>query len=138
MIYFIVDKEQEKEISGVSFDGITKNWTSTYKVKMRADKECEVMSFCQYETKKDPANLRYYLHSRIIVRDLDFPGELTEKTILETNKISFTKWKSQGHKLGKFLAGKVYEVEIIFSTNEMPRIAIGQSGAFDFEFGIIE
>jgi hypothetical protein len=131
MIYFIQDEKQQSEISGVSFDGITSNWTTNYKVKMRADKECEVMSYCQYEIKNDQNNLRYFLHSQIIVRD-------EENIILETGKITFTKWKSQGHKLGKFLAGKTYEVEIIFSTEDLPTSSIGASGQFDFEFGILE
>jgi hypothetical protein len=131
MIYFIQDEKQQSEISGVSFDGITSNWTTNYKVKMRADKDCEVLSYCQYETKYDQQNLRYFLHSQIIVRD-------EENIILETGKITFTKWKSQGHKMGKFLAGKVYEVEIIFSTDDLPTSSIGATGQFDFEFGILE
>lgn len=132
MIYFIQDGKLESEISGVSFDGITSNWTKNYKVKMRTIKECEVLSFCQYEVKNDPANLRYSLFSQIIVRDEE------NNVILETDKKSFLKWKSQGHKLGKFLQGATYEVEIIFTTDEMPVIAVGKTGQFDFEFGILE
>jgi hypothetical protein len=150
MIYFIVDKEQEKEISGVSFDGITSNWTSTYKVKIGTMKNVKVQSFCNYDNENDKKSLRDYLFAEIIVKETkEIKSKLVKYEGLEivipetkvktkTKKVSFRNWKTFGLNLGTFRKDRTYEVEIIFSTEELPENCIGSESKFDFEFGILE
>jgi hypothetical protein len=150
MIYFIVDKEQEKEISGVSFDGITSNWTSNYKVKMGTMKNVKVQSFCNYDNENDKSSLRDYIFAEIIVKETkEIKSKLVKYEGLEivspetkvktkTKKVSFRNWKTFGMDLGTFRKDRTYEVEIIFSTEDLPVNCIGAESKFDFEFVVLE
>lgn len=133
MLHFIVDEKQEKEITGVLFDGITSNWKNSYKVKVGILEEREVLSFMTFNS--DDFRLRDFLFVQIYVREIE-----EKKKVLKhkTKKINFSDWTFKGLNLGIFEPNKVYQIEMKFTTKELPQKLSGITSNFDFEFGIKE
>jgi len=130
------------ELTGVSFDNIYNYWTTDYLVKLVniSGSNVNVSSFSNYTTADDPASLRYSLFVEIFKwNDLNNNGLVDEGELQESlGKKSFVKWKTEGFNLGSFDTGKVYSYVLRFSAENITDTKVGQSGKFDFEFGILQ
>ncbi len=129
------------EISGVSFDGIVNGWTTDYLVKINnsSQNSLQVKSFANYATSDDPASLRYSLYVELFPwNDLNNNGTIDENEIGTSLGIkNFVKWKTEGFDLGSFESAKTYGYLLRFTADEITDSKQGQSGSFDFEFGVL-
>lgn len=129
------------EISGVSFDGIVNGWTTDYLVKINnsSQNNLQVKSFANYATADDPASLRYSLYVEL------FPwNDLNNNGVVDSNELgtslgvkNFVKWKTEGFDLGSFESSKTYGYLLRFTADGITDTKQGQSGSFDFEFGVL-
>jgi len=130
------------ELTGVSFDNIYNYWTTDYLVKLTntSGSNVNVSSYSNYITADDPASLRYSLFVELIKwNDLNSNGVVDEGEMQESlGKKSFVKWKTEGFNLGTFETDKIYSYILRFSAENLTDSKIGQSGKFDFEFGIMQ
>lgn len=130
------------ELTGVSFDNIYNYWSTDYQVKLInvSAKSVKISSYSNYLTAEDPASLRYSLFVEIIKwNDANSNGIVDEGELQESiGKKSFVKWKTEGFDLGMFDPGKVNSYILRFSAESLTEAKIGQSGKFDFEFGIMQ
>lgn len=136
-----VGENLTSEISGVSFDGITNGWSSDYLVKIHnsSGNSLQVKSFSNYSTAEDPASLRYSLFVEV------FPwNDLNSNCAVEAGELgtslgikNFVKWKTEGFDLGEFQSNKSYGWLLRFTADGITDSKQGQSGNFDFEFGVL-
>lgn len=129
------------EISGVSFDSIVNGWSSDYLVKIQntSGSSLQVKSYSNYTTAEDPASLRYSLYVEI------FPwNDLNNNGIADDGELgtslgvkNFVKWKTEGFDLGEFISNKNYGFMLRFTADGITDSKQGQSGNFDFEFGVL-
>jgi len=130
------------ELTGVSFDNIYNYWSTDYQVKLIniSSNNVRVNSYSNYLTAEDPASLRYSLFVEIFKwNDLNSDGIVDEGELQESfGKKSFVKWKTEGFDLGTFEPGKINSYVLRFSAENLTEAKIGQSGKFDFEFGIMQ
>lgn len=130
------------ELTGVSFDNIYNYWTTDYLVKLVnvSTSNVKVSSYSNYLTVEDPASLRYSLFVEIIKwNDLNTNGIVDEGELQESlGKKNFVKWKTEGFDLGIFEPNMVNSYVLRFSAESLTDAKIGQSGKFDFEFGIMQ
>jgi len=130
------------EISGVNFDNIYNYWTTDYLVKLVniSGGNVKISSFSNYLTADDPASLRYSLFVEIFRwSDTNNNGIVDEGELQESlGKKSFVKWKTEGFDLGTFETNKVNSFVLRFSAENLTDAKVGQSGKFDFEFGIMQ
>jgi hypothetical protein len=130
------------ELSGVSFDNIYNYWSTDYLVKLVnvSSNNVNISSYSNYTTAEDPASLRYSLFVEIFNwSDLNSNGIVDEGELQESlGKKSFVKWKTEGFSLGIFEPNKVKSYVLRFSAENLTDTKIGQSGKFDFEFGIMQ
>lgn len=136
-----IPENQTSEISGVSFDQIVTGWSYDYLVKLAntSNTNLNVSSFSNYQTDQDPADLRYSLFVELLPWNDSNNNGVAEETELGTSlgTKSFVKWKTEGFNLGSFEPNKVYGYILRFSAGELTDSKQGQSGTFDFEFGIL-
>jgi hypothetical protein len=129
------------EISGVAFDNIINGWSNDYLVKIQntSANPLQVKSFANYSTADDPASLRYSLYVEVIPWNDSNNNGLAEETELSTSLgvKSFVKWKTEGFDLGSFESNKSYGYVLRFTADGITDSKQGQSGAFDFEFGVL-
>lgn len=130
------------ELTGVSFDNIYNYWTTDYLVKLVnvSYNNVNISSYSNYTTAEDPASLRYSLFVEIFNwNDLNSNGVVDEGELSESlGKKSFVKWKTEGFSLGVFEPGVVKSYVLRFSAENLTDTKVGQSGKFDFEFGIMQ
>lgn len=129
------------EISGVSFDGIVNEWSQDYSVKIHntSNTSLQVKSFSNYTTAEDPASLRYSLFVEVFPwNDSNNNGLIDEGELGSSLGLkNFVKWKTEGFDLGTFESGKTYGFLLKFSADGLTDSKQGQSGNFDFEFGVL-
>ena len=130
-LYFWNDNKKENEISGVSFDGITSDWSSEFTTGIKTDskKDIQVKSFCGII--QDDYNLAKYLKIRIEIKENDKP-------VFLSSTYSFIEWAKNGISLGTFNNKTDKIITLMFSCDNLPKSKQGQSSHFDFEFGILE
>lgn len=130
------------EIEGVSFDNIYNYWSTDYLVKLVniSARDTKIVSYSNYITAEDPASLRYSLFVEILNwNDSNNNGVVDEGEIGESlGRKNFVKWKTEGFDLGIFPQNNVKSFILRFSAENLTDAKIGQSGKFDFEFGIVE
>jgi hypothetical protein len=129
------------EISGVSFDGISNGWATDYLVKIHntSSNSLQVKSFANYTTAEDPASLRYSLYVEVFPwNDINNNGVLDEGELGTSYGVkNFVKWKTEGFSLGDFETNKTYGYVLRFTADGITDSKQGQSGNFDFEFGVL-
>lgn len=129
------------EISGVSFDGILNGWSYDYLVKIHntSPNALQIKSFANYATAEDPASLRYSLFVEVFPwNDINGNGQPEANELGTSLGIkSFVKWKTEGFDLGSFESGKTYGYLLRFTADGITDAKQGQSGNFDFEFGVL-
>ncbi len=129
------------EISGVSFDNIINGWSSDYLVKLRnsSASTLAVKSFANYTTSEDPASLRYSLYVELFPwNDFNQNGLVDEGELGNSLGVkNFVKWKTEGFDLGSFESNKTYGYLLRFTADGITDSKQGQSGNFDFEFGVL-
>lgn len=130
-LYFWNDKKKENEINGVSFEGITSDWSSEFITGIRTDsrKDILVKSFCGII--QDDYNLADYLKIRIEIKE-------NNKPVFLSSTISFRDWAKNGISLGTFNNKINKVITLLFSCDKLPKSLQGKSSHFDFEFGILE
>lgn len=129
------------EISGVAFKGIVNGWSNDYLVKIQntSANPLAVKSFANYTTTNDPASLRYSLYIEIFPWIDNNSNGLVDDSELGTSLgvKNFVKWKTEGFDLGIFETNKTYGYVLRFTADGITDSKQGQSGAFDFEFGVL-
>jgi len=129
------------EISGVSFDGILNGWSTDYLVKINntSSNLLQIKSFANYTTAEDPSSLRYSLFIELFPwNDLNNNGVIDDGELGNSLGIkNFVKWKTEGFDLGTFESGKTYGYLLRFTADGITDSKQGQSGNFDFEFGVL-
>lgn len=129
------------EISGVTFEGILNGWSTDYLVKINntSANQLQIKSFANYSTSEDPASLRYSLFVEILPwYDSNSNGYVDEGELGTSLGIkNFVKWKTEGFDLGNFESGKTYGYLLRFTADGITDSKQGQSGNFDFEFGVL-
>jgi hypothetical protein len=136
-----VNENLTSEISGVSFEGIVNGWSTEYLVKIHntSQNSLQIKSFSNYTTAEDPASLRYSLFVELIPWDDKNSNGLIEDGELGTSLglKNFVKWKTEGFDLGSMESNKTYGYLMRFSAEGITDSKQGQSGIFDFEFGVL-
>jgi hypothetical protein len=129
------------EISGVSFDNIINGWNSDYLVKIHntSSNPLQIKSFANYTTSEDPASLRYSLFVELFPwNDLNTNGLVDEGELGSSLGVkNFVKWKTEGYDLGPLNSNKTLGVLLRFTADGIVDSKQGQSGSFDFEFGVL-
>ena len=130
-LYFWNDNKKESEINGVSFEGITSDWTSEFTVGIKTDSEkgIEVKSFCGII--QDDYNLAEYLKIRIEIKENNIP-------VFLSSSYSFTEWAKNGISLGTLNNKTDKVITLLFSCDKLPERKQGKSSHFDFEFSTYE
>ncbi len=130
------------ELTGVSFDNIYNYWSTDYLVKLVniSSNNVNISSYANYTTAEDPASLRYSLFVEIIKwNDKNSNGIVDEGELGDSlGKKNFVKWKTEGFNLGVLEPGVVSSYILRFSAENLTETKVGQSGKFDFEFGIMQ
>lgn len=130
------------EIQGVSFDNIYNYWTQDYPVKIlnTSSNTLKIVSYANYTTAEDPANLRYSLFVEVFDwNDENNDGQLTDNEIGKSyGKKNFVKWKTEGFDLGELGVIAIRPLVLRFSAENLTESKIGQTGRFDFEFGVMQ
>ena len=129
------------ELSGISFDGITNDWITTYPVKLvnKSGSSMNVSSYANYTTANDPASLRYSLNVEIFKwNDSNNNGVLDEGELGDSlGRKTFVKWKTEGFSLGSFEPNVVQSYVLQFTAESITDSKQGATGSFDFEFGVM-
>lgn len=130
------------EIQGLTFDSIYNYWTSDYLVKLtnNSSNPVKVSSYSNYSTVDDPASLRYSLFVEMFPwNDVNSNG-IVEEGELDTalGKKNFVKWKTEGFDLGNFESKVIKSYLLRFSAEGITDTKVGQTGKFDFEFGVMQ
>ncbi len=129
------------ELSGISFDGITNDWISTYPIKLvnKSGSSMNVSSYANYATANDPASLRYSLNVEIFKwNDSNNNGVLDEGELGDSlGRKTFVKWKTEGFSLGSFGPNVIQPYVLQFTAENITDSKQGATGAFDFEFGVM-
>jgi hypothetical protein len=129
------------ELSGISFDGITNDWITTYPVKLvnKSGSSMNVSSYANYTTANDPASLRYSLNVEIFKwNDSNNNGVLDEGELGDSlGRKTFVKWKTEGFALGSFEPNVVQSYVLQFTAESITDSKQGATGSFDFEFGVM-
>jgi hypothetical protein len=130
------------EIQGVTFDNIYNYWTSDYLVKLtnNSASSVKVSSYANYSTAEDPASLRYSLFVELFPWNDKNSNGLVDEGELDTalGKKNFVKWKTEGFDLGNFDSKVIKAYVLRFSAEGITDTKIGQTGKFDFEFGVMQ
>ena len=124
-------------LTGPVLNDVHPNWTTDYPVKVynNTASELALSSVANYETNKDPSELRQILFVEPFVWDdlnLDGvvdPSELT----LSYGKKTIVKWKTEGFTFDTIQAGAVKGFVFRFSTQSVPESKQGATAVFDFE-----
>jgi hypothetical protein len=129
------------EITGVSFDNIINGWSSDYLVKIHntSANSLQIKSFANYTTSEDPASLRYSLFVEMLPwNDLNINGLVDDGELGTSLGVkNFVKWKTEGFDLGSLGSNKTFGYLLRFTADGITDSKQGQSGNFDFEFGVL-
>ena len=129
------------EISGVAFDSIVNGWSNDYLVKIEntSVNPLQIKSFANYTTANDPASLRYSLYVEVLPwNDKNNNGIVDDGELGTSLGVkNFVKWKTEGFDLGSFESNKTYGYVLRFTADGITDSKQGQSGSFDFEFGVL-
>ena len=136
-----INENLTSEISGVSFDGILNGWVYDYLVKIHntSTNPLIIKSFANYTTAEDPASLRYSLFVEIFPwNDSNSNGVVDEGALSSSLGVkNFVKWKTEGFDLGEFGSNQTFGFLLRFTADGITDSKQGQSGSFDFEFGVL-
>lgn len=127
------------EKPGPVFNNIVPSWISDYPIKLynNATTPLNVFSTANYDTIKDPAEVRQAIYCEILEwNDTDADGVVDsgEEGASKGMK-QLLKWKTEGLDLGQIAMGEAKGYILRFTTLSSFSSALqGKSGIFDFEF----
>lgn len=130
------------ELPGPSFQNISPIWQENYTIKLinRGSSKLAVTTTSNYETVKDPKDLRSDIIVEIIKwNDVDKDGEIDSgEEALSLGKKTIIKWKTEGFNLGELDAGQIMPMILRFTAPTLADTQQGATGIFDFEFNSIQ
>lgn len=127
------------EKPGPIFSNIGPSWVSDYTIKLynNATTPLNIFSVSNYETTKDPNELRSVISCEVFDwNDTNANGVVDQGEIgTSYGTKTLIKWKSEGLSIGQIAIGETKGYILRFTTtNSLSSTLQGKNGIFDFEF----
>jgi hypothetical protein len=127
------------EKPGPVFNNIGPSWVSNYAIKLynNATTPLNIFSTANYDTAKDPAEVRQAIYCEILAwNDIDADGVVdTGEEGTSYGMKQLIKWKTEGLDIGQIAMGEAKGYILRFTTlSSFSPTLQGKSGIFDFEF----